>query len=1023
MGSKVYTNRKVYTNAFSGGEISPLMFGHIEDEGYRSGFARGRNMLVLPTGAAQKRPQFDFVRKCKTGASPVRLFPFVYGDGDAYAMEWGTNHVRFHADGTTLLYATPRPVASVDLSADTFTTVAAHSFSVDDEVRITHKGTSIPGNLSTGTTYKIETVPSSTTFSLKDSGGSHIDLTTNSTIDETSFWKQSELPREYVQPRQVTRNVSNIDTVAAAPHGLATTHGDAIFFTNSGGTLPPPLQLSTIYYARYVDADSFSVFPTRADAIANTNQIVLAGAGAGTHTFHLAYYQGDIVWGGSLSILAATSSRLFLVVEDLPTAIPTATLPTVTDWFQMPADGVYEIYTSLGASALADLNYDQSLDVWTHCKPQSAAFTLVRETATAPSGSSTTLDYTKFVFRRVDPQPGPPAPTLTLGSQEFGEYYRFDTNSAAPLDEFPTDGATDSGLILGDIGYVESSVGSGLAVTGLDDTPGFFIITTTTNNVFKMRTITGGFEAVNQLPGTTVSASFRRVGSSSKTTDSYVVTALRDGDESLASSVLTVTNNLEVPGSSNVLTWTAVTGAQRYRLYKLIDAAYGLIIETDLLTATDDNIGPDLATQPPTFDNTLDTQYPRATANFQQRAWFGGTDSSPRTVWGSKTGTTSTMSYHVPTLLDTDRIEVKVAARERTLVRHIVSASQLWVMTSSAEIKLTGQNTDVLSPVIGIDARALSQIGCTGVRPIVANSNILFVGAKNNHIYEMPAQTLQIVDPPDLSIRAAHLFDEFTTEQSAQQEAPVPVEWYVRSDGALLGMTYMPEQNIRGWHVHEAAGTDAEIQSVCVIPDSDGQRLYAVISRTINSATVLHVERMGRISQPTELVDCRYLDSCVTYTGTATTTIPAAHLVGETVYAVADGALKGPFVVSAGGTITLGTAASTVHVGLLFTATLRSLPPAMLIEGYGKGIQTSVSEVSLRVDNSCGFSVAVYSDDGIARRSWAANGIDNLSLKSRDIPVPVEGSYGRNSQIDISQTSPFPLTIVSMTLNVTTGGP
>jgi hypothetical protein len=1014
-------SRKSYSHSFAGGEMSPMMHGHIEDEGYRTGFARGREMIILPTGALTKRPQFEFVHACKSGASSARLFPFVYGDGDAYAMEWGTNHVRFHSNGSTLLYATPIPVASVDLSTDRFTTSSAHGLAVNDAVRITHKGTSIPGNLATGSTYYVRDVVSSTVFTLSASAGPGaplLDLTTNSTIDETSFWKQSGLPREYVQARTVVRNGNQLD--ASAAHGLVVTHGDAVHFTTTG-TLPSPLAVGTVYYTRYVDADSFTVFPTKKDALANTNQITLTSAGAGTHTFHYAYYQGDVVWGGSLTILASTSSRAFIAIDDLPTA-----LPTVSNWHQMPADGAYEIYTVLGAAALADLNYDQSLDVWTLVKPQSAAYTLSRESVDAPSGSSTSSSYTKFVFRRVDPSPGPPAPTLTLGSRVFGQYYNVTFSAATPtVGTAATTGAVPHTLLPGDVVYLEASVGSGLAVGSISGTPGFFLVTDIpAPNTFRLRTIVGGAEVGAGGP---TSGAIRVIGSSGQLTSTYVVTAIRDGDESTASTPLTVTNALDVPGSSNVLAWTAVTGAQRYRLYKLLDGAYGLVIETSLLTATDDGIGPDLGVQPPTYDSGLDTEYPRAVANFQQRGWFGGSDTNPRRVWGGKTGTVSTMSYHENLILDTDRIRLDMAARERTLVRHIVPASQLWVMTSAAEIRLTGINNDVLTPT-SLDARPLSHVGCTIVRPIVANSNILFVGARDQHVYELPSQTYQIVDPPDLSVRSAHLFDGFELMQSAQQRSPVPIEWYVRDDGALLGMTYMPAQNIRGWHVHTTAGTDASIESVCVIPDSDGDRLYAIVSRTINSATVLHVERMGRIETPDTMTACKYLDSCVTYSGPAVTSIPVAHLPGQVVYAVADGVVRGPFTVSTGAspTITLASAASTVHVGLLYTPELRPMPPSVMIDGYGKGRELNVNRVSFRVADSCTFKVAAYQDDdaerGVVRTAWAVPGLDNTRMRTKDVEASVNGPWGR-AQVVVTQDVPLPLTIVSMTVDVELGGP
>lgn len=1083
--------RKSYQHSFAGGEMSPHMLGHIGDEGYRTGFANGRNMLVMPTGAVTKRPQFDFVKEAKAGVSAVRLFPFVYGDGDAYAMEWGPSHVRFHAEGTTLKYATPIPVASVDLATDTFTTVAAHGFAINDAVRITHGNTTIPGSLVTGTTYYVRTIPSATTFTLSASAGpgALFDLTVNSTINDTNFWLQSELPREYVISRTVTRNVNVLD--AAAAHGLVTTHGDAVHFTTTG-TLPSPLVAGTVYFARYVDSDTFRVATTREEAqtaavtftadtgtdtltatahgfqdgwtvslttsgtlpapliatvdyivtnaTANTFQLihpsvpgvvidivsagggthtaspylVLSSAGSGTHTFHLAYYRGDIVWAGNITV---DGSRLFWCFTDLTTSAPNA----LTAWSQMPHDGTYELSHSFGADALALLNYDQSFDEFSFVSVESEPHQLIRELAEWPSGSSGTADTIRFMFRPIEITPSLGGTDIDSLSRTFGEYYSL-TVDGSPGKTFSVAGTANHGIVVGDVLYLEGSIGDANAVTGITGTPGFFLVISTSAQTFSMRSIMSGAGETTNTSGSPQTCVARVVGSSSRISERYVVTALdATGEESIPSGATDVPSILDVPGSSTLIGWSAVAGASRYRLYKEIDEAFGRLTETESLTFSDDNIGPDLDVQPPTYDDALETEYPAAIASFQQRGWLGGTASHGQRVWGSKTGTRFTMSYHERTPLDTDRIQFDVAVSERTLVRHIVPMTHLMLMTSSAEVRVTGANSDVLTPT-SRDVRPVTHVGCTGVRPIVRNSSLLFVGASNQHIYELQPQQAVVLPPSDLSVRASHLFDDYTIVQSAQQDSPVPVDWWLRDDGKLLGITNMPEQNIRGWHLHVAAGTDAVIGSICVIPDSDGDRLYAVIARTIDGDTVRHIERMGRIKQPATLAECGYLDSRITYSGAATTTIPVPHLEGETVYAVADGRVRGPFTVT-GGSITLPKSASTVHVGIVYDATLRTMPAVVMADGYGKGRQLNVKEATLRIDGSCAFTVGVYSDDGYARTMRPSQGVTNEAIVSMDVAIPVEGSWGRNAQIDIEQSSPLPLTIVSVTLDVEVGGP
>jgi hypothetical protein len=188
---------------------------------------------------------------------------------------------------------------------------------------------------------------------------------------------------------------------------------------------------------------------------------------------------------------------------------------------------------------------------------------------------------------------------------------------------------------------------------------------------------------------------------------------------------------------------------------------------------------------------------------------------------------------------------------------------------------------------------------------------------------------------------------------------------------------------------------------------------------------VRYVERMGRIEQPATLTDCKYLDSCVTFTaGTATTAVTGAgHLEGQTaVYAVADGRVRGPFTVT-GGAFTLPKAASTVHYGLLYTPLVRLLPATMMVDGYGKGRQMNVAEATLRVVDSCSFSVATHSDESGSGTARAAPIVNNDRMLTRDVAVPVDGSWNRGAQCEVSQSSPLPLTIVSVTLNVDVGGP
>lgn len=80
------------------------------------------------------------------------------------------------------------------------------------------------------------------------------------------------------------------DIVNLAAHAART--GMALQFPDNGGNaLPTGLSKNTTYYLREgADANKFILHPTKADALANTNQVTFTGTGSGTHKVIGAYW-------------------------------------------------------------------------------------------------------------------------------------------------------------------------------------------------------------------------------------------------------------------------------------------------------------------------------------------------------------------------------------------------------------------------------------------------------------------------------------------------------------------------------------------------------------------------------------------------------------------------------------------------------------------------------------------------------------------------------------------------------------
>jgi len=490
--------------------------------------------------------------------------------------------------------------------------------------------------------------------------------------------------------------------------------------------------------------------------------------------------------------------------------------------------------------------------------------------------------------------------------------------------------------------------------------------------------------------------------------------------QSLASLSASNTNNLLTSGNINRVTWGAVTGATRYRVYKQSNGLFGYIGQTDALQFDDDNIAADISNTPPEANNPFSGagNYPGAVSYFEQRRCFAGSINAPQNLWMTRSGTESDLTYSIPTR-DDDAVQVRVAAREANTVRHLVPMASLMLMTSAAEWRLTNINSDAITPS-SVSVKPQSYIGANNVQPVLVNNTLLFAAARGGHMRELAYNwQAQGFITGDLSLRAPHLFDGFDIIDMAYQKAPHPMLWAVSSSGKLLGLTYVPEQQIGAWHQHS---TDGVFESIAVVAESSEDYLYAVVRRTVGGLPVRYIERKRSrffASQADQFI----VDAGATYTGPSTTTINGlTWLEGKTVNVLADGAVQAAKTVN-GGSITLDQEASTVQVGLPITADLQTLPMAFETMAFGQGRQKNVNRVWLRVVQSGGIFAGPTFDQlrEFKQRTTEPYG-SPPNLISNEVQIDLMPSWQAGGQVCIRQTAPLALTITSMTIEAAVGG-
>jgi hypothetical protein len=258
--------------------------------------------------------------------------------------------------------------------------------------------------------------------------------------------------------------------------------------------------------------------------------------------------------------------------------------------------------------------------------------------------------------------------------------------------------------------------------------------------------------------------------------------------------------------------------------------------------------------------------YPSAVTYYQDRQIFAGTTAQPQSTWMSKTANYLDFGVSRPLVAD-DAITFPVRGRQVNAVRHLVPMDNLVILTSGSEWKLsTGQN-DVVAPDT-IAVKPQSYRGSSKIPPIVVGNTALYIQDKGKTIQELAFEfASDTYTGQDLTQLASHLFAGYTIKEWAYQQVPFQVVWCVRSDGVLLGLTYLKEQQVVGWHRHD---TDGEFESVACISEGTEDVLYAIVKRTIDGTTKRYVERMNT-RQFDDPSDWFFVDSGLSYDGRNTT--------------------------------------------------------------------------------------------------------------------------------------------------------
>lgn len=413
--------------------------------------------------------------------------------------------------------------------------------------------------------------------------------------------------------------------------------------------------------------------------------------------------------------------------------------------------------------------------------------------------------------------------------------------------------------------------------------------------------------------------------------------------------------------------------------------------------------------------------YPSCGTFFEERLVVAGSTANPETIWGSDVGDYET---HTPGTDDADSFSFSLAGRRVNVIRWLEPREYLMIGTVGGEWRLGPEDTGQPLTPLNVVAKEITTKGCADVAPVTVDNATLFVQRAGKSIrelaYDLQKGELGGYVAPDMTLLAEHLTVDGIGGMAYQQN-PIPTLWVFTDTGALLSMTYLRAEDVIAWHEHPMTGS---VESLAVIPGDGYDEVWAIVNRTVNGSTVRYVEMMEEIFTDSAAtytsnkgLNAFFVDCGLTYNGASTTTITGLdHLEGETVTIMADGNSHPDRTVS-GGQITLTKAATVVHAGIGYTATMKTQRLSTNVpDGTVQGRKRRVVDLVVRVKDAAAFKVG-RDESNLDSKFDPERSIvfgAPYHLFTGDIRTGYEGAFDRNGQLLIVQDKPMPLTVVAI---------
>lgn len=423
--------------------------------------------------------------------------------------------------------------------------------------------------------------------------------------------------------------------------------------------------------------------------------------------------------------------------------------------------------------------------------------------------------------------------------------------------------------------------------------------------------------------------------------------------------------------------------------------------------------------------------WPRTATFHEGRLIIGGSKSLPTTCWGSKVG--QFFDFDLGQALDDEGLEATIDTDTVNAVTAVVAGRELQLFTTGTEMTVPQLEGEPLTPTSFLFKPATRRGSESGVRPQMTEGGTLYLQRGGKAIRELIFSDLEgSFVSNDISLLSSHLLNSPT--RIVQRRGTNIDEGdllMVRNGGtgskagSVAAFSILRAQNVVAPSLLNTTGTIEELG----IEDADTPVIYAVVKRTINSATKYYLEAFD---------DNFTTDSALQFSGGSlpgsTTVTGLGHLEGQVVKVIADDAELSDETVASGQIVIDRVATTYLEVGLEYptftdelvdnatkaTPLIRTMPvETRLPSGPATGFKKRIVQVNAVLDDTQNL---VINGDNVPFRKLDDTILDSgIAFFTGTKRTGAFLGYDFDGQIEITQNAPLFFTLLALDYRVSVG--